>query len=338
MNIANAEWLAHRYVRESDCFWFHRVPRAHHSQGPFLIDDLVGECAAATMARSDAVAAARAHQAPVHFLFHSAFCASTLLCRALDHPGVAMGLSEPVLLNDVVGARRRREMEGRDVGRLLDDALTMLARGWGAGEAVIVKPSCVVNPLGAGIMTLRPDAKALCLYAPLDQFLASVARKELWCRLWVRELLEGLIGDGVVDLGFTPSDYFRLTDLQCAAVGWLAQHALFATLIERFGAHRVRTMDSEGLLADPKAALALIGGHFSLAADTTMIAAMADGPAFRRHSKSGESFGTDARRAERITAEAVHGDELSKVHDWALVVADRAGVIMSQPNSLFQTA
>ncbi|MEQ1687347.1 MAG: hypothetical protein ABL874_02110 [Sphingopyxis sp.] len=290
------------------------------------------------MTRADSVAAARAHQAPVHFLFHSAFCASTLLCRALDHSGVAMGLSEPVLLNDVVGVRRRREMEGRDVGRLLDDSLTLLARGWGAGEAVILKPSCVVNPLGAGMLTLRPDAKALCLYAPLDQFLSSVARKELWCRLWVRELLEGLIGDGVVDLGFTPSDYFRLTDLQCAAVGWLAQHRLFAALAERFGADRVRTMDSEMLLTDPKAALAAIAGHFSLATSAGVIAAMADAPAFRRHSKSGESFDADARRAERTAAETAHGDELAKVHEWALVVAERAGVSIPLPHPLLQAS
>ena len=46
-------------------------------------------------------------QAPIHFIFHSAFCASTMLVRALDVPGSAMGISEPVILNDMVGWRRR---------------------------------------------------------------------------------------------------------------------------------------------------------------------------------------------------------------------------------------
>src|SRR3546814_7774236 len=66
---------------------------------------------------------------------------------------------------------------------------------------------------------LRPDTKALLLHAPLPEFLLSVARKGLWCRLWARELLEGLIRENLVDLGFETRDYFRLSDLQVAEIG-----------------------------------------------------------------------------------------------------------------------
>src|SRR3546814_5052793 len=66
------------------------------------------------------------------------------------------------------------------------------------------------------MMALRPDTKALLLHAPLPEFLLSVARKGLWCRLWARELLEGLIRENLVDLGFETRDYFRLSDLQVA--------------------------------------------------------------------------------------------------------------------------
>ena len=79
-------------------------------------------------------------------------------------------------------------------------------------------------------MALRPEARAIFLYAPLESFLISVARKGLGCRLWARELLEGQLRDGYVDLGFSSGDYFRQTDLQVAAVGWLAQHMAFRRL------------------------------------------------------------------------------------------------------------
>lgn len=329
LTISDPAWLAHRYDRPSDSYWFRHLRREQHADGPFLTDDLVGKAPSATMTRAESVVLAKADQAPIHFLFHSAFCASTLLTRALDHPDVAMGLSEPVLLNDVVGVRRRREMEAREVGHLLDDTLTMLARGWGAGEAVVVKPSCVVGPLAAGILTLRPDAKALFLYTPLDQFLSSVARKGMWCRLWVRELLEGLAIEGAVDLGFSQSDYFRLTDLQCAAVAWIAQHALFAGLVERFGEVRVRTLGSEALLADPQRALAALGKHFALSMNSATVTAMAQGSVFHRHSKDGNNFNAASRAAEREQAEAAHGEELAKVYEWALVVAQRAGVSLN---------
>src|SRR3546814_8328819 len=108
------------------------------------------------------------------------------------------------------------------------------------------------------MMALRPDTKALLLHAPLPEFLLSVARKGLWCRLWARELLEGLIRENLVDLGFETRDYFRLSDLQVAAVGWLAQQRLFIALANRFP-DRVRTLDSERLLAEPAPAIEELG-------------------------------------------------------------------------------
>ena len=59
-----------------------------------------------------------------------------MLARALDLPGVAMGLSEPVILNDVVGFRRRGAAP-RDVARLADAATAAarpsVRRGRGGG-------------------------------------------------------------------------------------------------------------------------------------------------------------------------------------------------------------
>ena len=43
---------------------------------------------------------------PPQYIFHSAFAASTLLARALDVPGVAMGLKEPAILNELAEAMR----------------------------------------------------------------------------------------------------------------------------------------------------------------------------------------------------------------------------------------
>src|SRR3546814_6998872 len=97
-------------------------------------------------------------------------------------PGHAMGLSEPVLLNDITGLRRRGERNGAQLARLLDDALLLLARRWGPAETLVVKPSNILAGLMVPMMALRPDTKDLLLHAPLPEFLLSVARKGLWCR------------------------------------------------------------------------------------------------------------------------------------------------------------
>lgn len=331
--VGDAQWLAHRYDSEHDAFHFRNVSRDAHRRVTFLIDDYLGaEANPVIIARGDAVAA-RPPQAPLHFIVHSAFCCSTLLARAFDLPGVAMGLKEPVILNDITGWRHRGGGKPADIARALDHALVMLARPFKPGEAVIVKPSNVTNGVVRAMLALRPDARALLLHAPLDTYLKSVAKKGLDGRLWVRDLMAKFVREGLIDLGLQGEDYLRLTDLQSAAVGWLAQHALFARLASEFG-DRVRTLDSEDLLARPGAAIGALGALYALNLDEAAVSAIVAGPAFTRHSKTGDSFGSSARAAEYDAALAAHKDEIGKVLVWANVVADAAGVSMTLPSPL----
>jgi hypothetical protein len=328
------EWLAHRYDPVGDRVQFVEVPRARHAEIPFLTDEyLPGAKTPRVLGRPAAMAEA-AVSGPLHFIFHSAFCCSTLLVRALDDPGLAMGLSEPVILNDIMGWRLRDRPDGPRIGAVLDDALTLLARPFGPGEAVIVKPSNLVNPLAHGLLQMRPEARALLLHTSLDGYLGSIARKGMWGRLWVRDLLAKLLPEGIIDLGLAGDDYLRLTDIQAAAVGWLAQHAHFAKLAGRFGPARVRTLDSDVLLARPQEALLALGQHFGLGIDSAMAARLAAGPAFGRNSKSGEAFGAADRAADRSRGLEAHGEEIGMVLEWARAVAANAGVALVLPNSL----
>jgi hypothetical protein len=320
--IRSPEWLAHRYDEGGDAFHFRQVPRATHAKVPFLSDQHLGEAEPVVIPRAAAAGVlAGTPDAPLHFLFHSAYCASTMLVRLFDQPGRAMGLSEPQLLNDMAGWRRRGAAV-QEHAAVMGTALDLLARPFAGEAAVVVKPSNVFAALAPAAMVLRPEARAVLLYAPLRDFLLSVARKGLWCRLWCRELLEGYLQDGFVQLGFEPRDYFRQSDLQVAAVGWLAQQAAFARMAERLGP-RVATLDSAALTRDPVAAAEAAARH-SGTADLSF----ADHPALRRDSKSGIDFAPGQRDADLAAAEAAYGDEIAQVVGWAVAVADNAGVSM----------
>lgn len=322
--VADAEWLAHRYDRTADTIHFVQVPRARHRAISFLTDDNIGKAPVKILSRGAALN--NAPSGTPHFIFHSGFCGSTMLARAMDHEGIAMGLSEPVLLNDIVGFRRRGAFQPPEVARALGDALTLLARPFSAGEPVIIKPSNVLNTLAGAMLAIRPESKALFLYAPLPVFLTSVARKGMWCRLWARELLEGLLQERAVNLGFQSSDYFRLTDLQVAAIGWLTQHSMFQALAQRIDASRLRTLDSETLMDDQGAAVSALAAHFGFTPDEAGL--LANNKALTRHSKTGSVFTPGARRAEQEQARAAYGDEIEKVAAWAEAVAKNAGVSM----------
>lgn len=320
------EWLPHRYDPQHDAVHFIGADRALRQKVPFLIDEYLPNAASPQVVRRVDALAATPAGAPIHFIFHSAYCCSTLLANVLDRPGIASALKEPVILNDLVGWRHRGGPPAK-IGEMLDHALRLLAQPFETGEAMIVKPSNVVNALAPAMLSLRPDASAILLYAPLDHFLASIAGKGLFGRRWVRDLLMKQLKDGIVDLGFAPDDHFLHTDLQVAAVGWLVQHKLFADMAARWP-DRVRTLDSEVLMARPDETLQAIGDLFGLELDAAAVSQMIRSDAFTRNAKDGARYGSADRNAARESNAALHADEIEKVTIWAKAVAEAAGLDM----------
>jgi hypothetical protein len=334
--FGDAEWLAHRYDPEHDAVHFLRVPRATHRTATFLTDDyLERDLKPIVVRRSEAIAIARP-PAPIHFVFHSAYCCSTLVARAFDAPGWAMGLKEPTILNDIVGWRRRGG-QGPDMAAVLNDVLALLARPFSPGEVSVVKPSNIVNGLAAAMLTLRPEAKALLLYAPLRTYLTSIAKKGMDGRLWARTLLLGLIDDKLVNFGYSARDHVGQTDLQVAAIGWLAQHALFAKLVEQFG-FRVRSLNSDLLTSDPALAMTGLAAHFGLPMNAERLGGIISGPAFTSHSKTREAFASADRIQEHLDSARIHGDEVEKVAVWTEVVAQTFAIPIDLPNRLATTS
>lgn len=324
--VRDPQWFPYRFDEAIDAFRFRRLARRDHAGATFLTDEYLGPGIMVAVPRAEA--AITTPPAPMHFIFHSAFCCSTLLVRAFDQPGVAIGLKEPMLFNDLAGWQLRGA-SGPPLAAALGTGLALLARPFAPGEAVIVKPSNIANALIAGTLQLLPQSRALLLHAPLRVYLGSIVRKGLDGRLWVRDLLIKQLRQGLHGFGFDADDYLGQSDLQVAAMGWLAQQALFARLAVRHPG-RLRSIDSDRLMAQPAAAMAALGAHFELDLDVADIVA---GPAFTRHSKSGSAFDTAARTAEQAS-EAAHADEIDKVLVWAEAVAGTQGVPMVLPSQL----
>lgn len=321
------EWLAHRYDPGLDAVHFLRLSRADRAAATFLTDEYLGEREPPLVVLRDEALHAAPAASPMHYIFHSAFCGSTLLTKAFDSPGAASSLSEPPILNDLVGWRYREAPQGAQLARVLDSTLTLLAKPFESGEAVVLKPSNVAVGLYDAMLAMRPQAKAVLLYAPLPVYLRSIVKKGIDGRMWVRDLLAKLLRERLVDVGMDGEDYLRLTDLQAAATGWIAQHMLFARLGAKYP-DRVRTLDSETLMARPADVMAQLSAHFGVTLDA---AAVAQGPAFTRHSKHGGAFDPAARDAEYAAAADAHGDELMKVEVWAHHLASGIGVTLDAP-------
>lgn len=330
--IADSRWLAHRYDETNDSIQFRFVPREAQRAMTFVIDREIGDAPLAVYPRGESVEEARRMALPTpRLIFHSAYCCSTLLARAFDIPGASFGLSEPQILNDVVGLQLRRA-DPRQIAAALDAALTLLARPFAAGEVNVVKPSNLLNPSIPLVVAMRPDVRALLLHAPLEAFLGSVARKQVEGRAWVRELMWQLIRLGQADrFGFSDEDLYRQTDLQVAAIGWLAQHALFA---EAAQAHPgFRTLDSETLVERPQDCLEALSELMDISFDAE---AVASGPAFATHSKDRRAYSQRERAEDRKRGLAAYSSEIATVLEWIKRVAEHARIPAILPNALLE--
>lgn len=317
--LGNAAWLAHRYDAQFDAIQFRNVARDARARVPFLTDEHLGTETNIVALETAALSAAGGPVAPHHFIFHAAYCCSTLMAQAFDLPGVATSLSEPQILNDLMGWHMRGANEAALRPRLRV-ALNMLARPFEPTELVVIKPSNTVNSLVPLLLDTVPDAQCLMMYAPLRVFLTSIARKGVWGRLWVRKLMAQFLADGFEQFGWSAQDYFAQSDLQVAAIGWLAQFKLFGDVMAKHPA-RAMLLNSEALVADPVAHVTAVRAHFGLPRDDVAVRATVE-RVFARDAKDNTPFSTEERTARHQAGAAAYAEEIETVIAWTTAVAE----------------
>jgi len=323
--VGDAEWLPWRLDPVTRAVTFVRVPRAAHEQLTFLSSQYLAEASLTETVTLPiaAIEAALGEAIGLHFIFHSAFCASTLLARAVTVPGTVRGLREPELMNTLCALARERRLS-RDDLRL---ALHLLARPLDDGEAIVIKPGNVANLLIEEAMQAMPSAKAVLLHAPLRAFLGSVAAKGLWGRTWARKLYVRLVQDFGSPFGYAQAELFEQTDLQIAALAWLLHQRQFAAVARRMP-DRVRTLDSATFLANREATIANVASHFGVTLAAGEIAAILSGPAFARDAKKADQ---DFVPREAAAGRSDGDDEIDMICQWAAAVAAHADIPLELP-------
>jgi hypothetical protein len=324
---ADPEWLPSHWDEQRGALQFAWLPRDAHARLTFLADEYLRELAPpAETVPIAALAGADLSDSAPHYIFHSAFCCSTLVTRALGEPGLAMGLNEPQILNELADGARR----GRLPAELTAIVARLLGRPFAGGENVIVKPSNVANRIAGALMEATPNSRAIFLYAPLERFLKSVAGKGMWGRIWGRRLYRTLLKDCPVDFGIDEGAAFELTDLQVCGLAWLLHQAQCAALLAEFPG-RVATLDSRTFLDRREQALLALARHFGLSLDASGARRIAEGPAFQTHSKAlGRAFDPEAESPTTAPMPIVD-EEIAMVEPWVRAVAGQAGIAAEPP-------
>ncbi len=315
--IADPRWFPHVFNHTQGTVTFIRINRARLGQPAFLAD-ATSDGAQPVAIPLDHIASASIETAPLHFIFHTAFCRSTLLVRALEQPGLSSGLSEPGIIASLVNAGDAGRWAVAPVARLL-------ARSWQKNEAVFVKPTNHANVIAPALMEAAPNARAILMTNPLPSFLAAVLRKGMMGRRWARQLYLKMMGYAGMDLGMDSREQFAMTDLQAGALAWFLNQRYLEALTRKFG-DRVRVLDGDAFGADPARVLEAVGTFTGVPIDAVRAEAIANGPVFTADAKTGEDYAAKSARDAAATQSAVVEDEIAKVGEWVGMIAQQAGV------------
>ena len=336
--VLDPTWQPFAYDAKADRLVFAHLPRAVQRGKVFLDQRYVQDVPMSAPIAAKALSrdAVRAQAGPIHFIFHTAFCCSTLLTRALDIPGAAMGLKEPAILGSFADANAIRP-NSLDVTTSLGIALDLLSRPLAPGEVQVLKASNLANTLVPQLLDLRSDAKAIIMHSTLENYLRSKAQKSIAGRAFNREALMLLHPVMPLSSELTPDVLLRLTDLEIAALVWLMQMRFLNDVALRYGTARVRTLHGKTLLQRPAETLTRVGAFFGIdLPQTTTWDAIADGPIFREHAKAfGRPFDAEARAAELQAAGEKHAIEIESVMQWAQGIAANTAAPQMLGDTLF---
>lgn len=306
--VADPSWLPHEIDAAGRKVRFLKLHSDEFRSRAFLAD--IRKPQAEAWVGFDQVLSMQPQAGPVHFIFHSGFCRSTLLLQAVGAATRSTCLNEPGILNSLAGMETIEQS-------LVDAIVALLARPHDAGEgAVLVKPSNYPNRLIPHLMRSRTDAKAIIITNDLRSFLEAVVRKGLLGRQWGRQVCLTTHGYTAGSGGFDLATMAGLTDLQLSGLGWLYLQSWFTDRLAAPEGERMAVVDSAFFNDNRGDTITAAAVHFGLSLDKSDLGAVLEGPVFRSHSKLGGDFAAKERQDRERSQSEVNDEEISSVLQW----------------------
>lgn len=314
----NPDWLFQGIQGETMQYLFARVSSSTYQDSSFLdhrMNPPPGEITGFAM--RDINRSMKHEGRPANYIFHSAFCCSTLLSNCLQFVSNSLVLKEPKALGHLADALAQTKTIpnfNRDRWRMvLAPALRLLEKTYPGQQGVIIKPANSANELMPDILAVRPS-KTVIMYGSLKDFLLSNLKGLDESRYMVPLFLKRLypLTDYADQLQI--GDVSSLPHLQQCAVLWHSQLHYFSGLASENGA--IRYLAAGDFLREPEAVVERALEHFGLPCNPERLDQLLESGPLSQHSKSGERFDAGARADENAALSAQHKSELQDTMTW----------------------
>jgi len=275
---------------------------------------------------------------PINYIFHTAFCCSTLISRCLAIEGICNVLREPSVLMQMANYKRVGNPYFLDAGRqqtLLNTVLFLLTKTAGEGETTLIKPTNAANNLAVEIVRHKRTHCVLLLYSNLEQFLVSIIKKGEEGRAFVRKLFNVIRMDSERTSALSMESLSQLTDLQIAAFAWYLQIDTYLKLIDSYPSANLRTLDCDAFLADPVGTLRKLCDYFGMTVKTRILEDIVMGPVFRKYSKNDvQNYDASVRAAENARIAEQYRTTINGILAWSDHIRPEGPVLLPLPRAL----
>jgi hypothetical protein len=318
--LADPAWFPVRLDSGTGVFEFVRTSREELAREPFLDArwDRAGREQSYLPVEDLRLAQARSAVRPeLNFVWHTAFCCSTVIARALDAPETNLSLKEPDVLTTLADVKRA--MRDRGLPKNLPEGIfALLARRSPPSQSVLIKPSNVANFLLPEAARLT-QGRALMLYSDCRTFLVAVMERGEGRRAHVRRVFEKIVGDQTGDRRWPTERLFAMTDLQIAALSWHLQISELASAMSSSWRDRASSLDCDAFIADPSNALATIDKFLGLELGPEHIRGVVEGPLLRGDAKGqrDEPFDISEHRDRWNSLDQRVRKEIESVVEWS---------------------
>jgi hypothetical protein len=255
------------------------------------------------------------------FIFHTAFCCSTLLARCLDLPGCSVSLKEPEVLMELSNYHRVKHKllsNAADAKAIYQLVTFLLFRPFADGELVVVKPTNTVNNIINPLMAAHKNSKAVLLHSDLKSFMLSTLKKGERGRSFARQLFKLFSMDSQEVKQLDQQQLMAMTDMQITAITWHLQLENFFAATQQFGRDQVRSLHCDQLLSNPAQTLTKVVDCLDASGlQQNFDQLMVNAPLNKNAKETGQAFSATDREAEYRQIEQQFSDSLQTIIPWA---------------------
>ena len=261
--------------------------------------------------------------APVEpkFIFHTAFCCSTLLARCLDFPGCSVSLKEPEVLMELSNYQRVKHKllsSPADERAIYQLVTFLLFRPFAEGELVVVKPTNTVNNIIDPLMAAHKNSKALLLHSDLKSFMLSTLKKGERGRSFARQLFKLFSMDSQEVQQLEHQQLMAMTDMQIAAITWHLQWENFFATTQQFSSNQVRSLHCDRLLSNSAEMLSKVVECLDASVlQRNFDQLMANAPLKKNAKEADQAFSATDRNNEYRNIEQQFSATLETIIPWA---------------------